>query len=127
MNYIIDYWYIVIGFLCLGVVIGVKAYNFFQAPSNEQKENVRSWLLGIVTEAEKKFGSGTGKLKLSWVYDAFLTKFPWLATVISFDIFTTLVDSALIEMRAMLSQNKAVQEYVGGTENSEVRRLTNTN
>lgn len=127
MNFVVENWYIIVAFMCLGGLITAYGIKFFKSPSDEQIRKVREWLVLGVTEAEQRFGSGTGKLKLRAVYDMFLTKFPWLAATISFETFSDLVDSALIEMKAMLSQNKAVQEYVGGVENSEVRRLSNAN
>ena len=48
--------------------------------------------------------------------DAFLTKFPWLAPVITFEQFSGLVDDALEEMRKLLEDNKAVQQLVTGEE-----------
>ncbi len=67
-----------------------------------------------VTEAEKDLGGGTGKLKLRQVYDLFVTRFPWLAKIVSFELFSGMVDDALEEMREMLAQNKAVKELVEG-------------
>ena len=83
-------------------------------PRGAQLKKVREWLLLAVTQAEKELGSKTGKLKLRTVYDAFLTKFPWLAPVISFDRFSELVDDALEEMRDMLDKNEAVKALVEG-------------
>ncbi|MFR6482019.1 MAG: hypothetical protein ACLUPD_10785 [Anaerotignum faecicola] len=45
----------------------------------EQREKVKEWLLLAVTEAEKELGSGTGQLKLRYVYDLFLRRFPAVA------------------------------------------------
>ena len=76
--------------------------------------SVREWLLWAVTEAEKELGGGTGKLKLRQVYDLFVTRFPWLAKIVSFELFSDMVDDALDEMREMLQNNKAVQQLVEG-------------
>ena len=114
MNFIIENWYII---LALAAVLGVAAwyvYRYFNLPSEAQLAKVREWLLWAVTEAEKELGGGTGKLKLRTVYDAFLTKFPWLAPVIPFEQFSGLVDDALVEMRKLLADNKAVQQMVTG-------------
>ena len=56
-----------------------------------------------------------GKLKLRYVYDMFVTKFPWLDDVISFEMVSMMVDDALEEMREMLETNKAVKEFVNGS------------
>ena len=121
MEFIIDYWYIVIAFACIGGIVGAYIYKVFQAPTDEQIDKVREWLVLAVSLAEQKLGSGTGKLKLRYTYDMFLTKFPWLASVVSFETFSGLVDSALKEMRGMLSNTK-MQEFIG-VDNSEVQRL----
>lgn len=114
MKFLIDNWYIIIAALAVLGAGGIAAYRYFKLPSEEQLEKVRQWLLKAVTEAEKELGGGTGQLKLRAVYDAFLTKFPWLAPVVPFQRFSELVDEALAEMRKMLAQNKAVQAYVSG-------------
>lgn len=99
-----------LAFLCYA------AYRMVRNPSEEELQNVREWLLGQVTNAEKELGGGTGALKLRMVYDAFLTRFPWLAKVINFELFAELVDDALVIMRDMLDKNDAAAAYVEGIE-----------
>ncbi len=113
MKFLIDNWYIILAILAVLAAAGITVYRYFNLPSEEQLEKVRQWLLKAVTEAERELGGGTGQLKLRTVYDAFLTKFPWLAPVISFSTFSGLVDEALDEMRTMLEKNRAVQAYMG--------------
>ena len=69
--------------------------------------------------AEKELGGGTGKLKLRYVYDLFLTKFNWLAKVITFEQFSDLVDEALEEMKRLLESNNAVKEIVNNNVKEE--------
>ncbi len=114
MKFLIENWYIILAAMALGALAVVAVVRFFRLPREKQMENVRQWLLGAVTAAEKELGGGTGKLKLRQVYDAFLTKFPWLAPVIPFEQFSGLVDDALVEMRKLLADNKAVQQMVTG-------------
>ena len=90
----------------------VSVLNFMKLPKNQQLEKVKQWLLIAVTEAEKALGSGTGRLKLSYVYDLFVTKFPWLAKIIPFETFSTLVDEVLEDMRKLIEANPNVNEYV---------------
>lgn len=116
MEFLIENWYIILAAMALGALAVVAVVRFFRLPREKQMENVRQWLLGAVTAAEKELGGGTGKLKLRQVYDAFLTKFPWLAPVIPFEQFSGLVDDALEEMRKLLEDNKAVQQLVTGEE-----------
>ena len=114
MEFLIENWYIILAAMALGALAVVAVVRFFRLPREKQMENVRQWLLGAVTAAEKELGGGTGKLKLRQVYDAFLTKFPWLAPVVPFEQFSGLVDDALKEMRKLLADNKAVQQLVTG-------------
>ena len=114
MKFVIDYWYIIVAFAVVIVAAGIAVVWFLGLPRGAQLRKVREWLLLAVTNAEMELGSKTGKLKLRMVYDAFLTKFPWLAPVISFDRFAKLVDDALDEMRDMLDKNEAVKALVEG-------------
>ncbi len=114
MEFIINYWYIIVAIIAALVVAGVVIYRYFGLPSDAQLAKVREWLLWAVTEAEKELGGGTGKLKLRQVYDLFVTRFPWLAKIVSFELFSDMVDDALDEMREMLQNNKAVQQLVEG-------------
>ena len=114
MEIIVNNWYII---LALAAVLGVAAwyvYRYFNLPSEAQLAKVREWLLWAVTEAEKELGGGTGKLKLRQVYDLFVTRFPWLARVVPFDLFSSMVDDALEDMREMLKNNQAVKAHVNG-------------
>ena len=114
MDFIFNYWYIILAFVAIGFAGGVAVYRFAKLPTDEQISNVKEWLLGAVTNAEKELGSGTGQLKLRQVYDLFIVRFPWLAKIIPFSTFSEWVDEALEVMRNMLKTNEAVQVYVEG-------------
>ena len=121
MKFLIDNWYIILTALAVLAAAGIAVYRYVKLPTPEQLEKVRQWLLKAVTEAERELGGGTGQLKLRTVYDAFLTKFPWLAPVVSFAKLYELVYEALEEMRKMLEKNKAVQAYVSGEAENDGR------
>lgn len=107
-------WVLIVAAL---VVIGMSFYvmwSFSRKPREEQIEQLREWLLYACTLAEQRFGSSTGKLKLHYVYDLFVQRFPTLVHLISFDRFCELVDDALDQMRGMLSTNKAIKSIVEG-------------
>ncbi len=95
------YWYMIIAVAAVAVLFA--AYKILGI------DKVREWLLIAVTEAEKRFGSGTGKLKLVYVYDLFITKFPKLQAIIPYKVFTILVDQALVVMRKMLENDKITE------------------
>lgn len=118
MEIIINGWYIIIAALAVLALAGTAVYRFVKLPTEGQLRKVREWLLWAVTEAERELGGGTGKLKLRQVYDLFVSRFPWLAPVVSFKRFSELVDEALDEMRDMLENNKAVQAHVSGEDST---------
>lgn len=112
MDFLINYWWtIVVGIAAIAVVV-YAIYAFTKRPTSEQIQKVKEWLLYAVTEAEKELGGGTGQIKLRYVYDMFLSKFPFLTKVISFDMFSTLVDEVLEKFRTLLETNPKLKDYV---------------
>ena len=112
INFIIQNWYLIIIAI---VVVAVAIYTvkvFFQMPKTDQIAKVQEWLLYAVAEAEKEFGSGTGQLKLRYVYDNFVARFPAIAQVITFEAFSLMVDKALQKFNTLLNSNKKLQNYV---------------
>ena len=89
-----------------------KIYNFIKMPKADQFEAVKEWLLWAVAEAEKLYGSGTGVLKLRYVYDLFLSRFKELEYFIPFDEFSKMVDNSLIEFKDLLTKNQKINNYV---------------
>lgn len=100
--------------LAVGVIIGYHAKNFLSKPNEQKLNDVKEWLIYATSEAEKILGGGTGQLKLRMVYDMFLIKFPDIAKMITFDMFSSLVDQALEEFKRILATNKNVQLYIEG-------------
>ena len=123
MEFLAKNWDIVLFILCAATVCGAAVYRFCRMPSDEQIEAVKEWLLGAVTRAERELGGGTGRLKLRYVYDLFVTRFPWLAKLITFNTFSGLVDEVLVEMHEMLEKNEAVKIYVEGEAALEERKV----
>lgn len=112
MDFIIEYWYIIVAAIALAAGGGFAIHRFAKLPISEQLENLKKWLLWAVTEAEAALGGGTGKLKLRYVYNLFIQKFPWLVRVVTFELFSDLVDEALEEMRELLAKNAAIKALV---------------
>ena len=114
MEFLAKNWDIVLFIFCAATVCGLAVWRFLKMPTEEQIAAVKEWLLMAVVEAEKNLGGGTGKLKLRYVYDRFVARFPWLVKIITFSMFSELVDEVLVEMRDMLNTNEAVKIYVEG-------------
>lgn len=112
VNFLVTYWAEIVWLIAIVVITVVAVKEFIPLSKDEQYKQIKGWLLGAVTLAEKEYGSGTGKIKLSAVYDKFVEKFPWIAKVLSFETFSEYVDNALVEMRNLLSTNEAVASIV---------------
>lgn len=114
MDFIMENWAVFVAALAVLAVAIIAIVRFAGLPTASQLAKVKEWLLWAVTEAEKDLGGGTGKLKLRQVYDLFVTRFPWLAKLVSFELFSDMVDEALEQMREMLDTNEAVKAFVEG-------------
>ena len=89
---ITTYWWLFIAIFATGCVIGNYIINFFKLPSSSQIAKIKEWLLWAVAAAEKELGSGTGQLKLRYVYGMFTQTWTNVAKVITFEAFSELVD-----------------------------------
>ncbi len=114
MKWLIDNWSLLVIAAAVVTTVIVWVKKVGSLSRDEQILKVKEWLLYAVTLAEKEMGGGTGRIKLRYVYDMFITKFPDLADLISFETFSGWVDSALENMRHLVETNKKVQEYVEG-------------
>ena len=97
---------IIIAGICLFIVW------FLKLSKEKQLKIITEWLLLAVIRAEKELGDGTGQVKLRFVYDLFIDKFKFSSMFISFNQFSALVDSALVIMREMISNNDQVRDYI---------------
>ena len=95
-------------------VVSINIWEWCKLPNNEQIEQVRQWLIYAVAKAEKELGSGTGQIKLRYVYNLFVTKFPAIAFVISFETFSEMVDDALKEVEKLIENNEDIEKIIKG-------------
>ena len=114
MNFIVNNWFLIIALVAAFGVTIYAVIRFLELPTAAQIAKVKEWLVYACMEAEKELGGKTGKLKLRMVYDMFLSKFSWLAKVVSFEQFSKLVDESLEEFKHLLESNKAVKNIVAG-------------
>ena len=113
MKWIADNWSFLVIVGCIFGVAVVYIKKFIEIPSNEQLAKVKQWLLFAVIEAEKQYQGGTGALKLRAVYNEFCKVFPSLVPIISFELFSKLVDEALKQMKHLLETNLDIACYIG--------------
>ena len=111
LDFIAENYAVIIAIIALVAAAVIGAVAFFKMPTEKQVAAVKEWLLYAVTQAEKELGGGTGQLKLRYVYDLFISKFPW-AAFIKFETFSGWVDEALEEMKHLLSTKDKVAAYV---------------
>lgn len=117
MEFIIQHWHVILVILVF-IAGGITAVTKFVRMTNAQRiQQIKGWLLQAVILAEAEFGSGTGRLKLSAVYDKFCARFPWIAKIISFELFSEYVDSVLAEMKELIVQNGAIAAVVDPSRN----------
>lgn len=109
LQFINDNWFLIIAAIAIVSVISIKLYKWFKQPNSEQIRQIQEWLIYAVAEAEKTLGSGTGELKLRYVYDKFVTKFPAAAIFISFEDFSIMVEKALQKFEELLQTNKNIE------------------
>lgn len=110
IDFVVNYWlHILIGLLFIAGSV-IFAIN--------ERKNIKEWLLYAVIEAEKGLGSKTGKIKLRQVYDWFIGTYPVISKIVSFKTFSSLVDTALEEMKEILASNETIKQYVEGVEDN---------
>lgn len=109
-TWIREYWFVFILFIGVVATAAIKIYKFINTPSGEQLKKVQQWLIWAVAKAEEVLGSGTGQLKLRYVYDMFITKFPVIAKFVTYDEFKAMTEKALEEFKEMLESNKQIKQ-----------------
>lgn len=112
LEFIRDYWFVIIAFIGVVSFVSIKIYNWFKQPSSKQKEQIKQWLIFAVAKAEAELGTGTGQLKLSKVYDMFIEKFPAIALFVSFEDFSVMVDEALNKLEEIMKDNQNIQDVI---------------
>lgn len=112
MKWIIDNWSLLVVLACIIGLGIVYAKKFMNLPSEEQLTKVKEWLLFAVIQAEKELGAKTGQIKLRYVYDLFLSKFPALVNIVTFEQFSMLVDEALEQMKHLMQTNSNARYYI---------------
>jgi len=115
MDLLFQYYDLILVLIISVSVFGYGIYKFVSTPSESQKEQIRTVLLQLVIQAEKSFGSKTGKIKFSFVYGELLKHFAWLK-YIPLMVIEKLVEDSLDTMQHLLETNENVREIVEGDE-----------
>lgn len=110
LNFIKDYWYLIVIGIAIVSVCSIKVYEFFKKPSKEQLRKVQEWLVWAVAKAEEVLGSGTGQLKMKYVYDLFVSKYPAIAIFVDYEDFKAMAEKALEEFEELIKDNPAIAQ-----------------
>ena len=112
LEFLALHWQVIVGAIII-VLTGIVTFVRFNKKSvQEQIDQVKEWLLYAVMAAEKELGSGTGAIKLRFVYDMFVTKFPLMVALIPFSTFSEFVDEALDKLKDLLATSPELRLYL---------------
>lgn len=112
MTLLMEYWWIAIVILAILVIAFMFLITYINLPNSKKAKKVKEWLLFAVVQAEKELGSGTGQLKLRYVYNLALSKFPIFIKLIPFELFSSFVDGALQQLENLIEDSEGVKKYI---------------
>lgn len=112
MKFLIDNWSLLVIIFAACTLAWFKFKKLSELPDQAQQQKIKEYLLYAVIMAEKEFQNGTGQLKLRYVWSLFLDKFPSVAPVVSFEVFSSWVDEVLVQMKSLLETNIDIAAYV---------------
>ena len=110
LSFIATYWYLIVVAIAIIAVVSIKTYIFLKKPGKDQLNKIQEWLVWAVAQAEKELGSGTGQMKIKYVYNLFITKFPSIAIFVPYSLFSSMVEKALDEFKDLISNNQRISE-----------------
>lgn len=122
LEFINNNWTLIITIIGLGLGIYTKIKNYLNLSKQEKIniaiEQIRKTMLDMVVEAEKEYGSNTGKLKKSKVLNEIFDKYPVLKDYINQEDLEKqiddIIDENLEKMKEMLENNKDFRDFVYG-------------
>lgn len=112
MALLMEYWWLAIVILAILVIAFMFLITYINLPKSKKATKVKEWLLFAVIQAEKELGSGTGQLKLRYVYNLALSKFPIFIKLIPFELFSNFVDEALQQLENLIEDSEGVKKYI---------------
>ncbi len=106
INFILSNWSDV-----LLAALAIAAIVYFAARG--QLGVIRETLFALVTDAEKSFGGGTGKLKrsavIAWIYE----KLPsWLRPILTKNLLGGIIDKAVELAKPIWNTNEDIKAYI---------------
>ncbi len=90
----------------LSAIVGLLLYK------KGKQEWLRKIILALVTEAEKKFGSGTGELKYAIVVERLYEVLPWIVRVLyTKQQIDRMIEDAVEYLKRYLAEGKNLLGY----------------
>ena len=112
MTLLMEYWWLAIAILAILIIAFIFLITYINLPNSKKATKVKEWLLFAVVQAEKELGSGTGQLKLRYVYNLALSKFPVFIKLIPFELFSSFVDGALQQLGNLIEDSEGIKKYM---------------
>ena len=112
MTLLMEYWWLAKAILAILIIAFMFLITYINLPNSKKATKVKEWLLFAVVQAEKELGSGTGQLKLRYVYNLALSKFPVFIKLIPFELFSSFVDGALQQLGNLIENSEGVKKYM---------------
>ena len=107
-------WEILFAIFISIFILLLSIKNFLTSCKESQVAKIKEWILFAVIEAEKELGSGTGPIKLRYIYDKFVSRFNFIKYIISFEEFSSFVDESLDSMKDIINSNENIKKLVEG-------------
>lgn len=130
LTFLVHNWHEVLVAVILTISLGTAAVQWFKKSTNMFKnmtsEEIVAYIkrllnnlvpiaLGLVTDAEKQFGGGTGKLKRSYVMDELYKRIPdEYKKYVMEDNLDSIINEALYEAETLWNTNPDISKIVYG-------------
>lgn len=103
----------IIMLIIVGFVVAMCVANFISMNKEDKIDILINWARAAVYEAEDRFGSGTGQIKLASVYNQAISIFPWLNKFLTYEEFDEkVVKVALSWLNKQIASNENVKELL---------------
>lgn len=110
LNFLLQNWDSV-----LVIVAAIALFVFLYIKG--EKKIIYTILFNLITEAERVYGSGTGKLKLASVLTSIYEKLPTVVKlVVTENRLVEWIEDVLQQAKKKWAENAAIAEYIGTVE-----------
>ena len=103
IDFLVNHWaYIVIALLFMAIIVVLALRG--------KKQIIYKMLYALIDEAERQFGSGTGKLKFSYVLEKIYGALPSIVRAfITYSMLEKWIENALAEMKEYWKEQSEIE------------------